>query len=230
MSTPQDALVWRRLGPPDLQAVEALHRRSIAGLGPAVVKAEHPGFFAGILESRGLVTGVCHGDALVAYGVLQHDLLPEDDPRRLLGLGDDIPVRKLAGAAVDPGWQGGGLHRALAQHRIELAGAEAVIYATSAPGNPASWRSLLASGLVVRALAPHYGGHLRYVMARVPDPLDPACRALDEPDLEVPDTDLERQARLLAEGWRGMAPAKAGGGIRWRRFTERASTTGGVDR
>lgn len=221
---PQDAeagkaLAWRRLQLSDLDAIEALHRLSIQGLGPEVVKAETREFFISLLSGRGEIHGVFDGDSLVAYGVLQHDLLPQDDPRRHLGLGPDVPVRKLAGAAVHPQWRGQRLQRALVEYRLRRAPAQAVVFATSAPGNPPSWRSLLACGLSVCALESKYGGHPRFLMARMPAPAGATQRPADAPTngastndastTEVSCTDLATQAGLLAAGWRGVAPGEA---------------------
>lgn len=195
------ALQWRPLQPGDLLAMHTLHLASMVGMAAAVVKPESQEFLQSLLVGRGRVMGAWDGEALVAYGVLQHDLLPEDDVRPLLGLAVGQPLCKLAGAAVAPAWRGCHLQRRLIRQRLAWSG-NAAVFATAAPANPASWRSLLACGLTVRAVVQRYGGLARYVLARVPgerfeaDPVQ--SQALDV-------LDIERQQQLLASGWRGLA-------------------------
>lgn len=202
------ALDWRPLRPEDLPAMHALHLCSIAGMAVQTVKPETREFLHGLLQGRGRVIGAWQGGALAAYGVLQHDLLAQDDPRALLGLAPGHALYKLAGAAVAPAWRGQGLQRQLIARRVAWAG-DAALFATAAPGNMPSWRSLLACGFMVRALQYRYGGHARYLLARVPGELAP-----DAPAQELPLDDLPGQEALLARGWRGMAPGQAPGSLR----------------
>ena len=204
-------LQWRLLLPQDLPVMHALHLLSMAGMAPQAVKPESRDFLSSLLQGRGRVIGAWHGDALAAYGVLQHDLLPEDDPRGLLGLDAAAPVRKLAGAAVAPGWRGRGLQRALIERRIACAPADAVLFSTAAPSNPHSWRNLLARGFAVRALVYRYGGHPRYLLARVPAE---GSATPGGAELELGGGELARQQTLLAAGWRGVAPGAAAGSLR----------------
>lgn len=202
------ALDWRPLRLEDLPAMHALHLCCIAGMAAQTVKPETREFLHGLLQGRGRVIGAWQGGALAAYGVLQHDLLAQDDPRALLGLAPGHALYKLAGAAVAPAWRGQGLQRQLIARRVAWAG-DAALFATAAPGNMPSWRSLLACGFMVRALQYRYGGHARYLLARVPGELAP-----DAPAQELPLDDLPGQEALLARGWRGMAPGQAPGSLR----------------
>lgn len=205
-----DALHWRLLQPQDLAAMHGLHLRSIAGMAAQAVKPETVEFLASLLHGRGRVSGAWAGAELVAYGVLQHELLAHDAPRELLGLPGHAPLCKLAGAAVHPDWRGHGLQRLLVQRRLAMAGACSV-FATSAPCNPASWRSLLACGLSVRALQYRYGGHARYLLASVPGD---GFSAGGGTALNLGPEALERQQQLLARGWRGVAAGDLPGQLR----------------
>ena len=124
------ALDWRLLQPEDLPAMHALHLRSIKGMAAQTVKPETREFLHGLLLGRGRVIGAWHGAALAAYGVLQHDLLAQDDPRALqyryggharyllarvpgAALAHGVPARELAQddipgqeALLAQGWQG----------------------------------------------------------------------------------------------------------------------------
>lgn len=219
-------LVWRRLVASDLSAIHALHRLSLQGVGPDVVKAETQEFFASLLDGRGEIVGVFREAALVAYGVLQHDLLPDDDPRAHLGLGREVPVRKLAGAAVHPSWRGQRLQRALVDERLRRAGPHALIFATSAPGNPASWRTLMACGLSICAIESRYGGHARYLMARWPESLA-VGHGHDPEGMDLPFHDLNAQRGLLKAGWRGVAPGREGDGVPTVRYQRLGATSRG---
>ncbi|MGU3494992.1 GNAT family N-acetyltransferase [Xanthobacteraceae bacterium A53D] len=195
-----EAMTWRALALPDLDAIYALHRQAIgAAIRPEVVKPETRDFFAGILEGRGRIEGVFEAGELIAYGVLQHVLPAYDDPRPHIGAPAEAPVAKLAGASVAPEHRGRGLQRALIAARVRLARAGDILFSTSAPGNPQSWKNLLAEGFAIRALVPYYGGHLRYLMVR-----DGTGVVVEDTRLMSPD-DAEGQMALLAGGWRGVA-------------------------
>lgn len=209
MNPPLDGLQWRLLQPHDLSAMHGLHLRSIAGMAAPIVKPESREFLYGLLHGRGRVIGAWQGDALVAYGVLQHDLQAHDDPRALLGLGAAHAVYKLAGAAVEPQWRGQGLQRRLIRRRMELA-AGAALFATAAPGNLPSWHNLLDCGFCVRALQYRYGGHARYLLAYLPHAASPAVQDGRELGMD----DLAGQQALLAQGWRGTALGSAPGSLR----------------
>lgn len=205
-------LDWRLLQPADLDTMEALHRLSIAGMAAQLVKPESRDFLASLLQGRGRVIGALAGTQLVAYGVLQHDLLPDDDPRAHLGLALERPVAKLAGAAVDPVWRGQGLQRTLIQQRMAHAADNTVLFATASPGNHASWRSLLACGFAVRAVEYRYGGLARYLLAY--DPATPAPTSGAASALDIDSSALAHQQTLLHAGWQGVAPGSAAGSLR----------------
>lgn len=193
------ALCWRPLGPADVPAVDALHRRALGTLAnPDWVRPEATAFFAAVLGPDGFGLGVEAEGRLVAYGLVQTRLEAED--RVALPWPDARPTAKLCGAAVDPAFRGRGLQAALAARRLERGRAQgsARFFATAAPGNVASWVSLLHAGMQVAALGPRYGGRLRYTL--VADERQPA----GDP-MAVPLGDEAAQATCLARGWRGTA-------------------------
>lgn len=207
------ALTWRPLTLADTEAMYALHLLSIAGMPAQAVKPESIDFLRGILAGRGTVVGAWDGSALVAYGVLQHDLKPED-ARLASGLqvpGSAASLYKLAGAAVHPAWRGLGLQKAVIVQRMQRAPAQSVLFATASPMNVASWYNLSACGFVVRDVQYLYGGHARYVMAYVQD--DP-WRGSSTQAVTLTPAELDEQHKLLQQGWRGIARGPEAGSLR----------------
>ncbi len=195
-------LDWFELGPDDLDEIFSLHLAGMAGLpDPGIVKPERREFFAMLLGGGGRILGVRHGPALIAYGVLQHDLSAEGVPRRTLGVGAAEPVAKLAGAAVARGYRGRGLQRLLARRRVDLAAANGYrqLFSTSSPQNPVSWANLLAEGFVIVDLAEKYGGLLRLILHRGPD------REAVAPSVWCPADDGDAVRHHLASGLIGVA-------------------------
>ncbi len=210
LRTPVD-LQWDTLGPEDLDRIIDLHARAIRGMGPDQVRPEHPEFFAGLLDGAGLIIGA-RGPAgdLVAYGVLQDGPDPGTRPDLWLGWPADARIQKLAGSSVAEAYRGRRLQCELIRRRVGLADPDAYLYATAAPSNPASWRSLLREGFEIRRLRRVYQDSLRYILARrtrmvapSPTPMaEDAARPLDA----LP---LDEQDRLLSQGWRGRLVAPA---------------------
>jgi GNAT superfamily N-acetyltransferase len=200
--TPSEAaegLRWRALGPADVPAIEALHLRAIATLGdPGWARPEATAFFTAVVGQDGFGLGVEANGRLIAYGLVQTRLEPDDSAA--LPWPDALAVAKLSGAAVDPDWRGRGLQAALGSERLRQARTRGFrrFLATAAPGNVASWASLLHAGMQIAALGPRYGDLLRYTL--VADE-----RAPEGPATVLPLDDQPAQAALLARGWRGIS-------------------------
>ena len=213
-------LCWRILGPHDLARVEALHRAAVAGLAPRVVKPETHAFLASILGGRGRAVGIeADTGQLIAYGFLQHSLLPEDDPRPRLGLAPSAPIAKLAGAAVAREYRGSGLQRTLIRARVALADPRCTLFATASPDNRASWINLLAEGFTIRRLEYRYGGHPRFLHVRTPG-ASPAYTP--EPPTDVPADDLATHEALLGDGWHGIEAIGTPPAVRYRHLEQAA--------
>jgi ribosomal protein S18 acetylase RimI-like enzyme len=195
-------LAWslRALGPADVAVVAALHHRALATLAdPGWVRPETRAFFTRVLGPDGFGLGVEAEGRLVAYGLVQTRLeaadaaafpWPEPEP----------PAAKLCGAAVDPAWRGHGLQAMLVTERLERGRALGFrrFFATAAPGNVASWASLLRAGMQIAGRGPRYGGAMRYVL--VAD-----GRRAEGDTVLVPLGDGGGQDACLARGWRGTA-------------------------
>lgn len=173
------------------------------------LEAESPDFPASHLGQagtgeKGLIAGLFDdAGVLIGYGALtlpgpgeptRADLLDLPSAQRSL-------VAYLASAMVRADWQHHGLHHALVEWRLELAGALGRRHAVSAvwPGNHQSWGHLLAHGLRGKKLARVEKGLLRLVVHRdlaVPPPLpDPLSLRL------IPLALLPDQMVLFEEGY-----------------------------
>lgn len=207
-------LRWRLLGPHDLGRVESLHRAAVAKLAPRIVKPETHAFLASILGGRGRAVGIeAGGGELIAYGFLQHALLPEDDPRPHLGLPPNAAIGKLAGAAVERAYRGAGLQRSLIKARVALAEPHCTLFATASPDNAASWINLLAERFWIRRLEYRYGGHPRFLQVRAPGV---APVFTPEEPRDVPTDDLATHEALLEDGWCGVEAVGTPAAVRYR--------------
>ena len=176
---PGVGFVW--LGAEALDAVERLHRRSIAGVDGGVVKPERRSFFESVFAGRGAIVGAVTagtdaetsvaGGRLIGYGVLLTVLADGEDAGVRIGLGGNDGLAKIAGTGVDPDFRGRGLQKALVRHRIERAGNLGFrhVFATAAPANTVSWRNLMAEGFAIVDVVLAYGSLERYLLHRPVD-------------------------------------------------------------
>lgn len=208
-----------------LDAVERLHRRSIAGAGSGLVKPEKRSFFESVFAGRGEVIGAVvpgddaetnvEGGRLAGYGVLLTTLAQGEDAGRRIGLRGNDGLAKIAGTGVDPADRGRGLQRSLVRRRIMRAGERGFghVFATAAPANTVSWRNLMAEGFAIVDVVLAYGSLERYLMHR---PVAAAARADGDPRAwcRADRTDEVRQALsagLVGPLWRAhAAPGPAG--------------------
>lgn len=195
-------LLQRELSISELNIIHALHLRSTVGLGNDMVRNETRASLQQLLQ-KSRVTGLFHGDELVAYGVLQHQLPPEERLPESLAADPARPQLALAGISVSPQWRGHSLQRRLIMQRIAMAPANALLFSTAAPANHYSWNNLLECGFHVRDISLRYGGQMRYLMV-----LEPLPDYALYPDLskEFHALDIKRQHQLLLQGWRGAQP------------------------
>lgn len=207
-------LTWRRLSINDLDEILLVHAAALAGTKPEVVKPEDGGFFTWLLEGNGSLTGVYSGSVLVAYGVLQYQLLEADNPAPEWIPPPDRKLFKLAGSVVLQDWRGKGLQRALIDQRVLLAGPDVELFSTASPFNPASWISLFDCGLSVRAVKRFYGGYVRFILVKEESR---KCKTMFD-DGECKDLacdDIAAQMDLLSDGWRGISRGANHGTIRY---------------
>lgn len=205
-------LRWSPLGPQDRDRIFELHLRAIQGMGPDQVRPESLEFFEALLDGAGRIIGACDPEGgLVAYGVLQDGPDPGTRPELWLDWPFDARIQKLAGSSVAQAYRGQRLQCELIRRRVTLADPGAWLYATAAPSNPASWRSLLYEGFEIRRLRRVYQDSLRYLLARRAGPLAPSAVPVggDEPR-PLDGLSLDEQDRLLSQGWRGRFLARAG--------------------
>ncbi|MFC4352470.1 GNAT family N-acetyltransferase [Fodinicurvata halophila] len=202
----EEGLTTRRLEPADVGQVLDLHRRALQHMAdPQWVRPEAPEFFDEVLGPGGSGIGAFDAEGeLVAYALLQTRLEEDDLAHLFWSDGGTDMVAKFCGSAVAPEWRGRRLQQTLSLERLEMADSLGMqrLFATAAPGNAASWVSLLNAGMQIGALGLRYGGRLRYTLVRdeqLPDEeAEPALRDLQ---------DLEGQKELLEQGWRGVTLA-----------------------
>lgn len=182
------------------------------------LEAESPDFPASHIGpdgpgDKGMILGLFdHEAGLVSYGALT--LVRPGEPSRADAL--DLPedqrdqVAYLASVMVRAEWRGQGLHHALIEWRLALAGLAGRRHAVSAvwPGNHRSWGHLLAHGLQVKKLVwvgnalPRLVAH-RDLNAPAPRPIRDTIRLIALPH-------LTEQAALFDEGywlWRRVTGA-----------------------
>lgn len=198
------------LEPAALPAVQSIHQEALRFLAkPGLVRTDSEVFFADHFTGQGRTLGVFAHDQLIAYAILalptgpdyRYDRFVED-----LGLpaSDWRRMAQLIGVAVLPEWRGNRLHQRLCEWRMELAHASRRwhVAAVSAPGNPYSWRNLLAVGLRIKGIKLLGGDQLRYLFytdLRGLPPLNPAT------DVTVEVSAVAEQRILLARGYCGYA-------------------------
>jgi GNAT superfamily N-acetyltransferase len=200
----------RLLEPAALAEVQDIHQEALRRLSePGLVRTDSDAFFAHHFSGEGRILGVFAEDRLIAYGILSLPAGPDYRYDRFLE-DLDLPasewprMAQLIGVAVRPEWRGNGLHRRLCEWRLELAHAvhRWQIAAVSAPGNPCSWRNLLAVGLRVTNIKMLGGDKLRYLLhadLRGAPSLDPTTT------VTCAVSDMAEQQALLARGYRGYA-------------------------
>ncbi|MFN3988263.1 MAG: hypothetical protein ACK4KV_22480 [Rhodocyclaceae bacterium] len=199
----------RLLEADDVDAVYALHREAIHGMGSELVASETLAFFVDHVARAGRLCGVVSGTRLIAYAVL--GLPGAGDPNfgtdLDLGAEDLARVAHLDGVGVLPDFRGNGLQCALSRWRLALATrmGRTLAMSTAAPGNRQSVHNMLASGLQIRGLRVKFGGW-RYMLAT--DASLAERPAEGGQWLEV--ADLVRQQTLLAQGWRGWTLDESG--------------------
>lgn len=200
-----------------LAAVRHIHQEGLRRIAePGLIRTDSDAFFAAHFGGAGRTLGVYADDTLIAYAILGIPTGPDYPYDRFgddLGLPDAERTRvgQLIGVGVLPEWRGNGLHFQLCQWRLDLGRAAGCWHAAavSAPGNPHSWRNLLAVGLRIEKLKLLGGDKLRYLFhadLRAAPPLDPATA------VAVAAMDLAGQRALLERGYQGYAPVSEADG------------------
>ena len=199
---PTADLQQRMLDVSDAARIHALHLRSTVGLGNDMVRNETRESMEALLH-KSMATGLFYQDELVAYGVLQYALAPDERLPEHLVADASRPQLALAGISVSPEWRGRALQRRLIMQRIAMAPPGALLFSTAAPANFYSWNNLLECGFHARDISLLFGGQMRYLMV-----LEPLPETALYPDLskELHALDIKRQQQLLQEGWRGAQP------------------------
>jgi ribosomal protein S18 acetylase RimI-like enzyme len=159
--------------------------------------------------------GVClgawiHGD-LAGFRCIAFPGYAGDHLGRDIGWTDDrlLMAAHLEAAVVHPDYRGNGLQYTMAdlaiEHFVKPLGYR-YLFATVAPANAASLRTLFKLGMSVVRLLPKYGGEWRYVMMLdLQRKIEHQHESRDSLSAFVAIDRLEEQAELLKYGGRGIS-------------------------
>lgn len=164
--------------------------------------------FGAFFRMEGSVIGVFTEEGLIAYSIIH---LPGEGEENL---GKDIAIpaeeqkslAHLQATVVHPIYRGNSLQRRMAGAHLKVIkdlGSEHVC-CTISPKNPASLRSILSCGFVVKGLKIKFGWMLRYIMYKnILRPL-----AIGPEEVWMRSSEIQRQMDLLKGGFLGFKMAR----------------------
>jgi hypothetical protein len=193
----------RLMSAEDFDDARALHRSVTKGLSRDIFAPTPDEDLVRLLAGEGISLGVWHEAqlicmrAIVTGGEWMEEILTD------MGVPRD-PTHRTAyteHCIVERGYRGNNI-QFLTHYRIEnyIADHFDTVYTTVAPKNIFSLQNVLACDFVVVGMRELYGGYMRYVLSKsFQSPLSIWTNG----HYVVPITDVERQKRLLADGYVG---------------------------
>ena len=208
-----------------MELLDEIHFDIVAGLQEEIVEEiGDPVFYDPVapdnivkrfrLEGRTIGTFV--GRRLVAFRILHFPLADGDNFGKDIGLeSEELPnVVHLAATLVRKEFRGNGLAFKMNLQALKMIEQMRFVhvFATVFPANHANVATLFKTGLIIRGLKDKYGGKLRYIFYR------DLSRRLEIPEgsdvVEVKADDIDRQKKLLKNGYCGIALAGGDGNLR----------------
>ena len=174
------------------------------------------GSYEKILTNRGILIGVFVNDKLIGMSSVYFSNDDDDNIGKDVGLENEeiYKVVYLCNAVIHPDFRGQGLINKLFNYLIDEVkskGKWRYILATASPKNYASIKNILSAGLKIIKVKVKFGGYVRFVFYNdIEKPI--SISTLSE--IEVLNSDLEKQKELLEKGYVGFSQKKTQEGIK----------------
>lgn len=174
------------------------------------------GSYEEILNNRGKLIGVFINDKLIGMSSIYFPNGDDDNIGKDVGLENEeiYKVVYLCNAVVHPDFRGQGLINKLFTYLIDEVkrkGEWRYIIATASPKNYASAKNILSAGLKIIKMKVKFGGYIRFIFY---NDLEKPISINRLSEIEVLNTDFEKQKELLKKGYVGFTQKKTQEGIK----------------
>lgn len=174
------------------------------------------GSYEEILNNRGKLIGVFINDKLIGMSSIYFPNGDDDNIGKDVGLKNEeiYKVVYLCNAVVHPDFRGQGLINKLFTYLIDEVkrkGEWRYIIATASPKNYASAKNILSAGLKIIKMKVKFGGYIRFIFY---NDLEKPISINRLSEIEVLNTDFEKQKELLKKGYVGFTQKKTQEGIK----------------
>lgn len=187
----------------DHREAERLHHEVTHGLSPEIFSPTPPEDLVRLLGTEGIALGVWYGPRLVSMRAIQtdRDWVNEVLIKMSLSPDEDNTTAFTEHCIVDRDFRGNNI-QFMTHYKMEsyIADRFERITTTVSPRNPFSLKNVFACNFLVVGIKELYGGYTRYVMEK--NFVSPAS-IWSNGHLTIPIPDIERQRRLLDEGFVG---------------------------
>ncbi len=194
-------------------------------------------FFENHFSNGNAVLGIVHGGHLIAQSIIVHPT-SKNPKTGMVDMTLNAPTDKitlLQGIIVHPDYQGNRLMTVMVDAWLTLAKEQRRTHALAevAVGNVYSWSVFLREGLHIHSLGRDTadGTQVYNIHARVAPLIQKRLRpdfnkASSKRSVQCPQVDLERQRKILANGYRGVKFNAADGSIEFQPFKRKPRAPG----
>ena len=197
----------------DHREAERLHIDVTRGLSPEVFSPTPPEDLIRLLGDEGIALGVWYGPRLVSMRAIQTDRDWVNEVLVKMGMEAEIENRTAftEHCIVDREFRGNNI-QFISHYKMEnyIADRFERITTTVSPRNPFSLKNVFACNFLVVGIKELYGGYTRYIMEK--NFVSPAS-LWSKGHMVIPVLDIERQRRLLAEGYVGYQMIRKDGAL-----------------